>query len=861
MSGKGGGGGGGNNIKSNNGLSGIPAASRKMVQSLKEIVNNFPEHEIYAMLKECNMDPNEAVSRLLSQDPFHEVKSKRDKKKENKDTTDSRPRGTNSTSSWGGRVGTDRYAGRGGANQFNSGDSSLQQGKPVYKKENGTHGYGGSASSSSMVGNSVNWRSQSYSDSVTVEDKTYTGGMGDGIYSSSQHGGSQSAWIGIPGQVSMADIVKMGRPHAKTSVPNSSVHSGNHQNVLAPPPTSHHNSHSLHGYASKVSETSTDQGFEINHDISQNDEWPSIEHQAAVGISSVVEVHANSSNLDDNNRPWKSHLDEDVAEEIPVEDEENVGPASMPGKNIADDNAGGASVFDDNMYKDINSYQPHRHPFENNEAEDGVSSVAANLEQLNLHKDDQGTEAEEDSPSVVIPNHLQLHTPECLNLSFGSFGSDANTAFSGSGQFVPRPLTSDSEETPAATDVSSIRPSDARNPDYYGDEHHATTSEGNLVHRTGVGAGTYEPPSVSQPEVLKPEPTETVQGNQYSFPSSSHGFNYENTQQPDVTFAHSQTSSQMQNLTPFSSVMAYTNSLPSALLASTVQTARDDIPYSPFPVTQSMPAKYSNIPSSIGGPTISMSEALRASSISTPQPNPQTLPGASVATGPALPQHLAVHPYSPPTLPLGHFANMISYPFLPQSYTYMPSAFQQAFAGNSTYHQSLAAVLPQYKNSVSVSSLPQSAAIPSGYGFGSSTSIPGGGNFPLNPPAAPSATTIGYDDVINSQYKDNNHMISLQQNENSPMWVHGPGSRTMSAVPASNYYSFQGQNQQPGGFRQGQQPSQHFGTLGGYPNYYHSQTGISLEHQQQNPREAASMVGSQGGQQSKQSQQIWQNSY
>lgn len=44
----------------------IPPASRKMVQGLKEIVN-CPEPEIYAMLKECNMDPNEAVNRLLSQ--------------------------------------------------------------------------------------------------------------------------------------------------------------------------------------------------------------------------------------------------------------------------------------------------------------------------------------------------------------------------------------------------------------------------------------------------------------------------------------------------------------------------------------------------------------------------------------------------------------------------------------------------------------------------------------------------------------------------------------------------------------------------------------------------------------------------
>ena len=71
MSGKGGGG----------QKAGIPPASRKMVQSLKEIVSNIPEHEIYATLKDCNMDHNEAVSRLLSQDPFHEVKANVRRKK------------------------------------------------------------------------------------------------------------------------------------------------------------------------------------------------------------------------------------------------------------------------------------------------------------------------------------------------------------------------------------------------------------------------------------------------------------------------------------------------------------------------------------------------------------------------------------------------------------------------------------------------------------------------------------------------------------------------------------------------------------------------------------------------------------
>ncbi|KAJ0449096.1 putative GBF-interacting protein [Helianthus annuus] len=45
----------------------IPSASRKMVQSLKEIVKGVSDAEIYVALKECNMDPNEAVNCLLTQ--------------------------------------------------------------------------------------------------------------------------------------------------------------------------------------------------------------------------------------------------------------------------------------------------------------------------------------------------------------------------------------------------------------------------------------------------------------------------------------------------------------------------------------------------------------------------------------------------------------------------------------------------------------------------------------------------------------------------------------------------------------------------------------------------------------------------
>lgn len=834
------------------GLQSIPSGSQKIVKSLKEIVN-CPEPEIYAMLKECNMDPNEAVNRLLSQDPFHEVKSKREKKKEGKDMSESRPRGTSGTSNRG-RIGTDRYASRGGS----SAESGALHGRPAHKKENGPNAHASSLSSASAVtGNNTSRRPASYSSdaaAATTEVKGPALGMLDGASSVSQPSGYQPAWVGAPGQISMADIVKMGKPQSKAS---STSHNVNHHHIQGPSSsTAYQNLRFCEDHASKVPVEHLEPGVSSAQDASMDDEWPSIEQPVLISLPSVSkppvdhELHPDSSNLpfDTINR----HSGADEVQEIEddsTEDHEanHVGPPAVSSRKLQEDNSGNGSLFDNDLYGNRGSYQPQNHTFESQGVEDvgnSMSSVTANLQQLSLQKEDRDLTLERDGPSVVIPDHLQVQSANCSHLSFGSFGSGIGASFSGPSASIP--VKNNLEEAPPTeAGGSSVGHTETRNSEYYGDESLRNASDGNLFHRTGASTGSYDSSSASQPEPLKVESLEVERGNQYAFPSSTPGYSFENPPQLNIGFSESQTSSQMQNLSPFASVMpSYTNSLPNTLLAASVPSGREsDLPY-PFPVTQSMATKYGNSVSSIGGPSISMAE-----------PTSQTISGTSVATGPALPQHLAAHPYAQPTLPLGPFANMIGYPFLPQSYAYMPS-FQQAFAGNSTYHQSLAAVLPQYKNSVSVSSLPQSAAVASGYGaFGSSTTLPG--NFAMNQPAAPSGTNLGYDDVLSAQYKDNNHLISLQQSDSSGMWLHGPGSRTMSAVPASTYYSFQGQNQQPGGFRQGQQPSQNYGALG-YPNFYHSQTGMSLDHQQQNPRDG-SLGSSQG--QPKQSQQIWQNSY
>ncbi|KAA8519560.1 hypothetical protein F0562_013816 [Nyssa sinensis] len=596
---------------SNNGggVQSIPAASRKMVQSLKEIVN-CSEQEIYAMLKECNMDPNEAVNRLLSQDPFHEVKSKRDKKKENKDTVESRSRGVSSASNRGSRGAADRYAGRGGSTQFGASESGALHGKPAPKKENGINSYMSFSSSTyAMAGNNVNWGPTALSDSVTSENKGSATGTVEGISSSLQlPSGYQPTWMGPPGQVSMADIVKMGRPHGKSStIPNPSHHSVNNHHVQAPPSTvSHHDLHSSEDHASKMSEIKLEPGVGIGHHVSANDEWPSVEQPLAASVPSVLEppteseLHGHPSNLpfDRINHHPEPHADEVWAAEdgaIENRNANHVGSTSVSSRKMQEDNSGGASLFDDDLYKNMSSYQPHRHAFEHQEVEDGgsVSSVTANLQQLSIQKEDRGAPPEEDNPSVVIPDHLQVKTADCSHLSFGSFGSGIGAAFSG--PFASMPSKSSLEEESGEADASSIGHTDTRNPEYYGDEPLRTASDGNLVHRTGASGGNYDSPSAPQPEVLKQENPEVVHGNQYTFPSSTPEYNFENSQHLNTAFSHSQTSSQMQNLGPFSSVMAYTNSLPSTLLAATVQPTREaDLPYSPFPMTQSMPTKYGN---------------------------------------------------------------------------------------------------------------------------------------------------------------------------------------------------------------------------------------------------------------------------
>ncbi|KAF8077109.1 hypothetical protein N665_1061s0011 [Sinapis alba] len=784
-----------------NAKTGVPASCRKVVESLKEIVN-CSDLEIYAMLVDCDMDPDETVSRLLSQDTFHEVKSKRDKKKETKDPAES---WTRITPNRGARSsGHDGYnTSRGGVNRFKSNETGSV---PANRRENGTRNHwAGSSSTPGVLGR----QPPPNSDPTNAEvKKAQPTGSSDAVTSSSlPTPAHQSAWANAnPGQRTMADIVKMGRPlHQK--------------NVAVPRST---------------------EAQESGSKAPLKDEWPSIEKQDVSyhPTSSLLKLSAESKTPSQPQHLNETHLDDLLpkTETNPVTasppDADQIPPASVSNRNLLDDDDDDDAR--DSLVNEDENNKMEPHAFEENRGEDVSASVTAGFEKLTIENDeDHETLTKEEKPPVIIPSHLQVHTSECLHLMFGSFGS---------GQ-VGSGLNDNLEEIQETEDNPSFR---HPNSDFYGEEEeqlkNAATDE-QASYQIDSTARNYHASSDSETEAAAQHESPLQEDHQYKFSSPS-DYEFENSQHLTPP---SDTNPQMQNLDTFPNVMQqeYASSLPNNQLPSGIQDAREpDLHYSPFPT------KYNNpTPSSLSGPAISMAEALRAASIS-----PQNAMPSAGEQAAALAQHLALNPYShQPGMPLGHYGNMISYPFMPQSYNpYMPSAFQQAFPSGS--HQSM---LPQYKTQATAPPVPP----PSAYGFGGGSAL--SNNFPLNPTSAPNS----YEDVLSSQFRDSNHLASSlqQQNEQLAAWQQGQQSNSR-VVPGSGYYSHPGhQNQQPPGFRQAQllqhqqQPSQQQQQFGGhgYVSPYHSQAAMSLDHlhhqhqQQQNARDAAKQTH----------QQIWPNNY
>ncbi|WVZ69376.1 hypothetical protein U9M48_018172 [Paspalum notatum var. saurae] len=851
MSGSGGGGGGGTRGPSVP----VPASARKLVQGLKEIVNR-PDAEIYAALRECDMDPDEAVSRLLSQDTFQEVKSKRDKKKEVKETPEPRSRGISNSNNRASRGGADR-AGR---------SSSVQS---------GSSGTDYMASRSSILGPAVaatnSMQKQTVPSLSANKDVVPNGSVGAPQSSS----GIQHNWCGVPGQRSMADIVKMGRPQVKSS--GKPIATPDISYTGQTPSLSNSVNQNLKQSTSTALPTTFDQGFPAlpdpkphtvnsshrsagNNQTHENDWFPQDELPSgaqSTGIEASGDQSLSVASLDSS----MLVIDAAYSQENSYAEENNSTAvkatiSSDRHLEIVDEN----NHFNDGLLQNSSLYQAQVHTYVDNEVEVSnadAESAAANFRHLSLQNEDiAATKSGEDNPAVILPDHLQAANADCAHLSFGSFESGAFSGLLSSK--IPKSSLEEEEEEEVVLipdESPSINRIDVRNQDYYDNGALNSSANEDVETRIATNMDNIDGPSVSESDVLRQGAID-VPGLQYNLPSvSSHA--YSNTTQPS-TMEDQQANTQAQHLSHFSSLLQ-TNTLPNNLLGSNLTPLRD---FDFSQLLQTQPAsKYNPSVSPNNLPAISMQETLKPGGFPNTQ-STQHVPSTSIPSGLPLPQQLPV--YSQPTLPLGPpFASLVGYPYLPQSY-YLPSAaFQQAYSSNGPFHQSAAPAvpgagmkysMPQYKSSPPPSSLPQPSSL-SGYGgFGNANNIPG--NFSLNQGAPSAATTLGFDEALGTQFKDSNHYAALQQNDNSAMWLHGGvNSRTVSAVPPGNFYGFQGQSQQ-GGFRQAQQPSQYGGL--GYPSFYQSQGSLPQEHPQ-NPTEGG--LNNPQGAPSQPSHQLWQHSY
>ncbi|CAN6451661.1 unnamed protein product [Victoria cruziana] len=769
-----------------------------------------------------------------------------------------------------------------------------------------------------MAGSNNNRRLNSASDFVPVESTRHTGDS-DGVplLPSQPTSGYQSTWIGIPGQPSMADIVRSGRPQNKQlTLPVSTISASqalqstnstqlSHHGVKQSPISAPIPSVPQHEVSDPQDHTAESRSS-LNHEPKvaatqhiDDDDWPVVEH-SSTNTPSILDPPGASAVYSNRNEISKLQMDKVGMNSSSQQDELSISDQSVGIQPLPDDTSGTAPAadmhiimensgvpHDSSRFKDAHfgahvAFQSQGVTFESSEGvgddsahtndyrvstsvEDVNAALSSNLtqlQQMSLRKDEVATSRLEDNMTVIMPNHLQDPSVDCSHLSFGSFGSGISAAFSAS--FGTNGSKVNQEETSLSAVSSSIGETDARNPEYSESDHRQAAEHETLAPRS-ESLETYES-APEQLEVVKDDKVEAAQAHLYSYPTSVPNYGFENTVQDTVSsYPFRQTD---QGLSPLTNVMqGYGSSSQSNFLTSTAQPVREtELPYSAFLATQSMPTKYSGTVSSISGPSISTPEVGKPNVFPT-QSTAQSLPGGNLPSAPTLPQHVPLHAYSQPAaLPLGHFSSMLSYPYLPQSFAYLPSAFQ-AYAGNSGYPTPTAAhgagmkySLPQYKSSIStMSNLTPSAAMAAAYGgFGSSANIPP--NFGLTPSTTAGGTPTGYDDILGTQFKDSSsHFVSVPQNEGSGMWLHAPGSRSISAVPTNTYYTLQGQQNQQSGFRQVQQVSHYTGPAPNYPNFYHSQAGVSqagLEHQQAQADGSTTQVPT-----SQQSHQIWAHNY
>ncbi|KAI4306011.1 hypothetical protein L6164_029329 [Bauhinia variegata] len=680
---------------------GIPAATKKLIQNLKEVVNctDFTEQEIYAVLRECDMDPNRAVEKLLAQDSFHEVKSKRERRKE-KEALDSRSRVCNVGLSCGGKTGSEQNTVQSGPTYM----SYNELGKATNKEEMGSVCPAVSSSSTHYMAKYIS-RRQSI-------------GTGDTI-SAAAHvpPAVQSPGVGLSkGLLSMADIVKMDRPHKSYQLSNETSHASEDAD------RNHHPKAS--GVSAPGESESSSSVHSQNPSRQQVYQW---NFESAGGQVSQGDVSGSHSS---DNTELESKSSRYVTN--------NTGLASCSNYNLK--NTGSSE---------------HQQGTLTSDALVNVVSAVSDLEQLSLGSSKLEVPPSSDNCAVVLPNHLEALAADCSHLSFGTY----NHVITSVSSAMPASnfSKSDLDETTATIDGSSPQYLDARNSVRHGNKRGWFD-----IPRETADDRSYDFLSSPQREPVKGIISEATVGREYttmsSFPDPSLRSSLRQTsalpfKKPDF---HGGTFSR--------DMHAGSNLIPGDPSALTTKSLRDSgFLQSSSRLTQSQPARYSNTLSSLSSPpAIIRPEVMKPSAFARPHRS-------------ALPQDPPVQS----SLYLEELADMRGYRSLSQNRPSMTSIdSQQAFSRSTAYNRPPPDIPYNLRQSNTFKSRLPSVRDSLGYGnLGSSSYNPG--SFMYNQSLGSTIPSSNFDDTFPSQNDGVRNFSPIQQQGSLSPWDYGAESRSL----------------------------------------------------------------------------------
>ncbi|KAG7624425.1 putative GBF-interacting protein [Arabidopsis thaliana] len=758
----------------------ISATTRKMIQNIKETTaGNYSEDEIIAMLHECNMDPDETAQRLLLQDPFHEVKKKRDKRKENINNKDS------AESQW--RSGGGGRGSRGGRMNFSSRHASndVAGAKNSFKKENGPKQViDPSTSTSQEIKTKDIALVSSHS---AVMDKSTVGpksGSSDVRQSSNLPAGSGQLKAGrssvpsnnIDGAPSSVELSKN-----RVAVGSRVVHTEQKavDSLPLPRPSS-----------SEVRFTSSNPKSEQTAPEQHIGESKSHTRSRGVGKTAVNDTYGS--------RPASSHSNS---------------TGSRPSSNYS--NRSHQTVGPQRGAGSIKEWKPKPVVNHNTTRGSGASSTGETLavptEASDKSVEDATPSAEATSrlqrqledlqiqrQHVIIPNHILVPEAERTKLSFGSF--DADFSITSSTVAFPQsekrsaPLSHNSQEV-----EESFAEEEFRHPTVHSIE---KEEDGNVYSESPsqvpdnmAGEGNTATNTAPEYDVTKQENMLESESNQNSFdqvPSNIIGIvpPAPGNQHPQFETSDPQARDALRlpsfmGQQPFDTASYY---------AQFYRSGPDsDGRVSPF-VSPGVASKFNGITVLPPHSSQTMQEGGNNLVLSTASPPPLVTQAAGLMQSSIPVTQQPVPVFRPPGLHMSHYPpNYVPYGYF--SPFYLPPPTMHQYLSNGAYAQQPQAsgvyppppgtatggkyTLPHYKPGTNTGNMTH-VGITGGYG-------PTYGSFPAgyNPTSAASAGNSTSNEDLNSlQLKENNgYSTTGQQSEALPVWITGPGRD----VPSSFY--------------------------------------------------------------------------